>query len=197
MSCGRRNGTGLCRGGHLAGGGGQVAVPIRTGTEEGVNSQPDSPASHSAGFAVPPCTRAAPAPANPAFTGAARDRHRPRLPFRRSCPGVGVGGGDCRESLGWMPSNSCTTTTGLDLEVLRREATVLRARLDEIAAEFADGVLTSSQLENDHIQSPVLTGRCRGSDGRQRPRRRPRRPQYRPRTSRPPGGSSAPTGDGP
>ena len=61
-----------------------------------------------------------------------------------------------------------------DLEVLRREATVLRARLDEIAAEFADGVLTSSQLQNDHIQSPVLTGRCRGSDGRQRPRRRPR-----------------------
>jgi DNA invertase Pin-like site-specific DNA recombinase len=53
-----------------------------------------------------------------------------------------------------------------DIEALRREAMALRARLDQLATEFADGELTSSQLRTatSKLRSKLATVEARQAD---------------------------------
>jgi site-specific DNA recombinase len=53
-----------------------------------------------------------------------------------------------------------------DVEALRTEAAALRARLDQLATEFADGVLTASQLRTatSRVKSKLATAEARMAD---------------------------------
>ena len=53
-----------------------------------------------------------------------------------------------------------------DVEALRTEAAALRARLDQLATEFADGVLTGSQLRTatSRVRSKLATIEARMAD---------------------------------